>query len=766
MLVGGDGEASLVEIPTGTIRASRRVFIRRAIRALELSQRGVAYVLNGTSFATHGGVRTWDLEGGALRELSLGEVEFVDAQAATLDPRTERMVLVHEDQGEAALWLREPGGEGFSLRLDAAAFPEVTPSGRVLLRFGDGRIQLRAFTPDEEPLLDLAPPASAEGESAMVLAKPDRQGRVLYTTAPGEPLVWRDPRSGAVLERAPLAGSAPRQLLVSGDGERVAVLDREGSLELRAADDGRRLGVTPLPEGWEQAFDRSGSLHLDGPGDRFFYLGQQALVMVPLQTGDGDPGEPIEIPSADYVSGIVVSPDGRWLALYGRSLRLFDLEADTTEPVFAAEPGGAEHSVWGLTWMPDDAGLVTYGRGGVETWGRGGVEPSPCRGAGRVLFGARPTILVGAQRCELATGEVEEAPPALAWSGDGARALTYENERISVLGADGAVLGRVRKPRDLPVCRYGACVPRHALDEAGEVLAVASEEEVSVFQRRGRRLGHARASGIVGLRLSPDGAWVAVFDRGQDGIHVGLRRTRGLQESVRLRVTGAEQHAFAPDSTRAAVAHGAEVALVDLASGRTLATHEVPAPVRSLRYVDGALVIDAGSTMQVLDAEGAARAVRSELGQPWTVSPDGETLVHCERGALVAEDLLTRRNRALGECTSSDELEVSPGGRFVAVRRGAFVEVHRLADGASLRLHAPRIDANLSRQTHAYAQTDDGAYELAPGTEAGRFLYRRAGDLRRAPLVPLAEVPAQAGLVADFFAAPESAQSAPPAPEP
>ena len=720
--IGGDGEASLVDLTTGRVRASRRVFVRRAVRSLEVSRRGVAYVLNGTSFGTTGGVRTWDLRSGCLREVRLGGLGYIDAQSAALDPRSERLALIHSQEGAPGLWLQDERGHGSSLPLDTLAFPTFTPSGRLLLRLVDGRLQLRGFDDEAEPLLELSA-GPQEGDAVRVAVDP--KGRAIYTSSTGAALTWRDPLDGSAMAEVALESATQlRHLDVSGDGERLGLVRADGTIELRASRDGRELGTTALPEGWEQALEGVADLHLDHAGDRALYRAGQMLVAVPLRTPGVEPAEPSEMVVRDYTMALELSADGRWLAIVGRSLTLVDLGVAELEPALRFEPEGGEHSVWGVAWAPDDAGLVSYGRGGVESWGRGGIRSSGCRGAGVVVWGESPALHVGSERCDLATGQRVEMPPALATSADGSRLLVDRGTHLEVVDAAGDGAGRVRKPRGTAVCRFGECVARHALDADGSVLAHGSPRDVDVQDARGRPLGHLGLAEAEGRGRRP-----AALPRRRVRCSRSTAPAEGRSPSVECagwsswrpsRRPSPQHVSFAPDSESLAVANGAELTIL-AADGSTIASREGTEPIVSLAFTaDGqALVVRSAESLQVLDRDGAARAARSAIGVPWAVSSDGETVVQCENGTLIASDLLTRESRPLGDCMASDDLTISPSGRYVAARRGSFIEVHRLSDGAAIALHAPRVDENLALTSHPYAVDGSGAYELGAGGRPG-----------------------------------------------
>lgn len=758
--LGGDGEATLLELESGRIRAGRRVFVRRAIRRLVVSERGVAFVANGTSFGASGGLRALDLRSGRLREVALPGVAYLDVQALSIDRRSERLALVHEVEGSTLLRLQRPGGEGHDVPLAIAGFPSVLPTGSVLVRHGDATLSLRAFeATDEEPRFTVEPAPDAE---RLVLAVAHPEGRALFVVAPDRPLSWHDPDSGERLAEVAIDHQvAVKVLLLSGDGERLGLIRQDGTLTLRSSHEGAVIGRTQLPEGWEQAFNGPEGLHLDHDGDRLLFLGRQMVVQVPLRIGEAEPAEPSEVPLQDYTSGLVLSPDGRWLGVLGRSLTLFDLRSDTLEPR-RFEPAGGEHSVWGVAWKPDESALVSYGRGGVEWWGRDGFRSTPCRGTGTVLWGDEPALHMGARRCDLGDGETEAVPAPLGTSDDG-RVLVDTGRQLEVLDASGDRAGRIRKARGAGTCRYGRCVQRHALSADGEVVAyAASDHEVLVHHRRGRRLGRLRLpedqAPVQSLALSPDGAALLVFRTTQtEGLRAGLYRVRGMRAVAETGAASGTHYAFAAAGDRLAIADGTEVVLIDTAQGRTLATHDTGGEegVRSVSFTPGgaALIVRLPHRLRVLDRDGAPRTARDAIPLPWTVSSDAEKLVSCEAGVLVVTDLLTQETETLGDCTRGDALSFSPQGTYVTARRGSYVEVHRVADGAGLALHAPRVDANLDRRTHAYAVGDGGEYELAEDADPERFRYRRAGPMMSAPLVPLTEAPQTEGLVARFFGA-------------
>ncbi len=759
--LGGDGEASLVDLSSGRIRAGRRVFVRRAIRGLDVSDRGVAYVANGTSFGATGGLRSWDLRTGRLREVELPGLAYVDVQALSLEPHSERLALIHELEGSTMLRLQGPGLEARDVPLAVAGFPTVLPSGTVLIHHGDASVELRGFEDEsDEARFEVAP--SVEGQ--LVLATSHPNGEALFVAAPDAPLLWLDPTSGERVAEVTIDHEQPiRALLVSGDGERLALIRQEGELTLRSTRDGTVVGRTQLAEGWLQAFNGTEGLHLDHGGERLVYLGRQTLHVVPLKVGEDEPAEPSALELEDYTSGLVLSRDGRWLAVLGRSLTLFDLQADALEPR-RFEPAGGEHSVWGVQWKPDESALVSYGRGGVEWWGRDGFRATPCRGTGTVLWGDEPSLYMGARRCNLQSGESEEVPTPLATSEQTGRVLVDSGRLLEVLGPNGENLGRVRKARGAPTCRYGQCVQRHALSADGEFLAYATDHEALVHQRRGRRVGRLRIPSddqpIQAIELSPDGSSLLVFRHiASEGLRASLHRVHGMASLAETGVASPAHFAFARESSLLAIANGSEAVLIDATDGRTVATHDAGDGIRKIHVTpDGAAVIlELANGLRVLDRDGAPRTAKDDIPSPWTLSADAEKLASCQAGVLVVTDLLTQDTKTMGDCTHGDDLSFSPLGTYVTARRGSYVEVHRVADGSGIALHAPRMDENLDRQTHAYAVSDEGAYELAEDADPERFLYRGGGPMVAAPLVPLSEAAATPGLVAGFFGGPAPA---------
>jgi hypothetical protein len=270
---------------------------------------------------------------------------------------------------------------------------------------------------------------------------------------------------------------------------------------------------------------------------------------------------------------------------------------------------------------------------------------------------------------------------------------------------------------------------------------------------------------VVAVALAPDGDTVMSIHRGPDGFLARLHRVRGGRPIAELPIGSIELFAFGPAGELLALANGAEVVLVDLEGGRTLASHELEAPVAGVAVTpDGqAIIARTATSLRVLEKDGAARAAVPELAKPWAISADGEKLAVCEAGTLLVRDLLTRQERTLGDCTLGDDVSFSPRGTYVASRRGSYVEIFRAADGAGLGLHAPRLDENLDRRTHAYAVATNGRYELDAEASADRFLYRRSGPLQEAALVSLDQAPATPGLVAGFFGAPADPEEEPPA---
>lgn len=759
--LGGDGEASLVDLESGRIRAGRRVFVRRAIRGLDVTDRGIAYVANGTSFGAMGGLRSWDLRTGRLREVELPGLAYVDVQALSVEPRSERLAMIHELEGSTMLRLQGPGLEPRDIPLTIAGFPTVLPTGAVLIHHGDASVELRGFEDEEdEPRFEVAP----EGEDQLVLATVHPNGEALFVAAPDAPLLWLDASTGERIAEVSIEHEQPiRALIVSGDGERLALIRQDGGLTLRSTRDGSVIGQTQLPEGWLQAFNGTEGLHLDHAGERLVFLGRQTLTAIPLRVGDENPGEPVAIGLEDYTSGLVLSRDGRWLAVLGRSLTLFDLQAEELVPR-RFEPAGGEHSVWGVQWKPDESALVSYGRGGVEWWGRDGFRSTPCRGSGTVTWGDSPSLYMGARRCDLQSGESEEVPTPLAASESTGRVLVDNGRQIEVLGPDGESLGRVRKGRGAPTCRYGQCLQRHTLSADGEVLAFATEREVVVHQRRGRRVGRLRIPDdhhpIQAIELSPDGTALLVFRHvDSEGLRASLHRVRGMASLAEIGVASPNHFAFARETHLLAIANGSEAVLIDATDGRLVATHDAGDGIRKIGITaDGAAVIvELPSGLRVLDRDGAPRTAKDGIPLPWAVSADAEKLASCHAGVLVVTDLLTNDTKTMGDCTRGDELSFSPLGTYVTARRGSYVEVHRVADGSGVALHAPRMDENLDRQTHAYAVSDEGAYELAEDADPSRFLYRGPGTMVSAPLVPLSEAAATPGLVARFFGAPAPA---------
>ena len=840
--LGGDGEAALVDLRQGSVRGTHRLFARRGLRRLRLGGGELVYGVNATSLATSGGLRSWSLRSGRGQSADSPGLSFVDYATTDIDASTGRIAIVHVVQQTPVLRLQE-GARYQDAPLLERATPRFVGSSLVLLRMPrQGRIELRRFE-DGEALWE-----RPLHRAATIAIHP--AGQAIFTLWDRR-LLWLDPSTGAVRGQVPVPDETADVLLISGDGERIAMVGTAGTLVMWATRDGQRISAGPLPA---ELSDRDVELLLTRSGEGMLSLGSDTVGWAPLPfEADGtptgpeptspeptspeptspeptspEPTSPVptspvptspEPTSSDISTGrpgavqlpspaheLVESGDGKFVAAVGsalfvlptRALREARSSMDTsresvlpTRALREASPAtgrdevrrfraaGGEHNIWGVSWLPDDSGLVTYGRGGVELWSAGRIGDTKCVGTGGVLWGDRPAFLSGSTRCDLTTGETVRDRPAIAVSADRRRLLVDTGPTLEVLDSTGRSTLTVLKPRPATrACEHGACAARSALSPSGDALAWATDETLFVHTGRGRRLARkvlAESEPVVAMALGPGARTLVTFHPlAPAAAHGGpvqqgpippaertarLWRVRDMRLVTETAVSHAALTAFDPSGEHWVGAYGSVVTFIAAREGRTLAEHDLKAPISELRTTSrgDAMIVGSRHRLRVLELDGAPRAVADDIRVPWAVSDDGEKLAQCDSdGELRLRDLLTREETSLGACAEFDQLSFSASARFLAIRSGSRVRVIRLTDKETLLLRTPRVEENLQRLAFPYAVDGRGRYQLADPRHATRFLYRQAGDMRTAPMVPLDEVRPTDGLVERFFAPSEA----------
>ena len=760
-----DGVVSLVDVPSGQLRASRRIFVRTAHRRVfpERSGRGV-YVASGSSFNAQGGLLRWDLHANTWSWL-LGPSMTFDPDLVALHPDDRTLAFV-TDEGNFAL--RLPDGRVQSSELSRAGEHTVAfaPSGASWMVFaGESR---------EIWLLD---PATAEtyhhlgGEDAQRWLPPvyRPQGGALLVASEEGAVLLLHPRTGDVLARWSRRGGG--RLVDAGwaaGGERVYVISDDHHVEIFDAHTGAPTRAFDAP-----ALERA---RLDDPaGGRVWTAHRTSVGSVSLT--DGADGPTIDVGS--YVGSLAASSDGARLAIASGS-ELVVVDAASGQKVVEVEGDAGEHSVWGVTWSPDSHHLVTWGRAGVEMWGTDGARSTGCTGVGQVRFGdAGPLYDQRGSICDLRTGTNrpneggrfiqmnDRATLAVMALGEG-ELRAFDLRR----GRRGA---RLRVPERVPC--YGAECPQVAVNDQ-EMIAVVSGGEVAVFDARGRRRARVRAvEGWVAhsVHLSPDGQHLVIGSRQEAsdrGFAVALHRVRGGRLIARHELRGSDDQAARIRDVvfgegRLAVTHGDGAVVYDEA-GAVVMSVAVSQP-RTAVFSGDALVLDAAEAVVVAEADGTER-LRREVPAQHAISASGEQVAFCEvpgggvPASLVVHDTLTNQTRRYGNCFPTDGLDFSPDLRFLAQRSGPIVHVHTL--GASPRTLTVRTYRHYEEgqgMVGVPAASDAGGRFQVDATHLERFRVRAPGPLRQSALAPAEADGMTTDLVADFFApAPATPAPSPP----
>ncbi|MCB9636355.1 MAG: hypothetical protein H6721_29950 [Sandaracinus sp.] len=734
---GGDGVFAVVDVATGQLRASRRVFVRSGRRwVFATTPHEAIAASSGGFFDGTGGLFRWDLFADVWTPLYTSGAGR--SATAHVDAARDGSAYVHRDhdEGGARLVLEREGHEPLALDVEAERVEHVA--------FDTSR------DCTERPRCSHTLSVTLRDPSTVVLF--DVRDGTRRAEAPGhhDTFVgndaWLVANEREVTLRSRSDGSVRRTLTL--DADPLVMLASPGVVAILEVGLGWRAFDTETltPRG---RWDESDAFALAADGSAAYRIADGALEEWPL--GADAPRRSAHPSVSAY--GMEVSNDGTTIALVaGADLVLWDVASWTERARVAGNAG--EHSVWGARWSPDGTALVTYGRGGVERWGVEGAVSTPCRSASPPMLraGGHGMVLAERQACDLDRGAFpSEGGVLLAAADDGTRALVWRQDGLFFVGDAGESPAGPPKPE----CRYGECLERVATDRTTNVVAVSSRRAVSVHtvgSRRAVRLAVPRGvDAAPRIRMAPDGSAVAMLV--DAAVHVVDVRSR----RVRFTLPAAEgaQVVFADDGSRVAVGHPESLRVVDARDGRVLVTASSVASFRDLRFsADGSRLIARGlEELVVVDLESGEERLRLRAFSPTSaVSDDGSRLARCDEGRLLVEDLVLSRRLDRGPCRPTDELVLSPDGTRLAQREDAIVRVHRLdgplrGHGDVLVLRTYRTDDGVDVPV---AEDLEGRFEVDP-RYLPLFAWREAGGVVEGALRPASEGPRVEGLVARFF---------------
>jgi eukaryotic-like serine/threonine-protein kinase len=379
-------------------------------------------------------------------------------------------------------------------------------------------------------------------------------------------------------------------------------------------------------------------------------------------------GKPV--PGTDNASSLFWSPDGRSLGFFTPGkLKRIDLSGGTAVPICDVIAGGGKSGTWGaggdiLYSSVQGANLYRVAAaGGVP---KGVIEPDPSRGETRVnwpwFLPDGKAFLYGA-RLRDGGGNLMLVEPGKASRvvGPMASAVQYSEPGYLVFSREGALLGQRFDSKSGRLEGEPFSIAEHvayflssgqasfAVSPSG-TLAYQSHEDVSRLtwiDRAGRSLGTIGPPGnYLSVAVARDGRRI-FYDRTRPGVGTFDVWSFDLERGVETPVTTDPDTEFAPVELR----DEKEIVYSATRGG-------APQLVRRN--------LETGREEQLQDV---ARAFQ----QAQDVSPDGGTLVYCERSANGNFDIWTLPLSGPGRPTAllqspfeKKEVRFSPDGRFLA----------------------------------------------------------------------------------------------------
>ena len=778
VLAGTDqGALLLFDVPSGHVRAYRRVARTQPVTELRLADEGpaaAAHFMDPNAGYVYGGVvwdlrrdRLWDppsFDGARLRLSPDG------AWAVQLGPEEERLEARGADGREASRPLPERA-EGLGFTRDGAAF---------LLWAGDAIQPLVPAT-----LRPRRPAWPLAGVPFRVAGDADR----LAVREEGA-LVLRDALTGREVARFSDAGEDP--LPAAREDGRLAWAGEGGRVWTRApADDG---DADPAPRALSPADDApplalrwspAGHLvvcrgeHVDvyagddlgahtrhatpcSARDAYLFEGPRPYLLDPDATTRGTlvvrtpDRRPLEVPVPDYLplGRHGVPPRGRYVLTAGWPVQLVAVDRRRARPLLHRR-GTPEKSAWSVSLAAERLSL--HGRGWSARFPPGDA-PRPRPPAEDE--GEPPWLeYESEEESHVLVDESGERGVAVVWQ-DGSRyapvAIVFADEDAEPIPLPRAFHRPVR-------CAFGHegdyldCELEATFAEDGRLTLRYGPpgDALGVFDL-GRRRAVGLAEGVVRDLLLDDGTWVATLRDGRV-----LRLGPDLRpRATLLRPRPNRRARLAVDGTRLAIVRGASLVLVDLETNRRL--HAIRLPAGGWPTFDGERIsVLIPGAMLWYDFRSGELAGRVDLEGLRTLTPDRERALVCREGRLLLVPVdpdASAAARPLGPCPPAGRLELAHG--FVAWTDGTRATVLRLADGQRLTL--ARI--HLRRAPLDVAFTPEGHLWLSRPEALWALRVRAPGPLLEAALFEPTEAMLRADLVQDFLAgAPLGPPSARPA---
>lgn len=722
---GEDGTVAVIDVATGAVRASSRVVRSSRVRfdlALTADTALVTFHSEGSE-----GVSLWRWREGTSVELQLGEDAdpLSTDDAIALAPRGDRVLVARSERAVIA----------------------STSTGRVLGHGEElGDVQRCVWPTTATILAELRP---RDGGAAVVAALDARglarrwqsgpesgwdvsRGGDRVATLEGEVLVLRATATGEEIARIPHGWTGRAEVVLSRDGDRVALASDARSVVLSPA-----AGAPPLElAGRVRWMSRRNALVESEDGELRRWVFDRARLgtriaprddTAPRLDTDGD-GEPDEARNEEWIgeSGAVVLVRGRRLEIVDASGRARELAQ------------GGEHSVWSAAVAPGGRELLVGGRFGTQLWSASGVRSSTCAGDAEELpiDWSAHTVLSGGG-CELATDRRLGSYGrgfVVARTEDLRHAITSEGDLVDLAAAGRG--DRATRRAGLPdlSCSYDThyCSERVLLapgaraiafdpgptwddgdaeaaslhDVAGErVLARFPAARAMVFAPDGAYLAHASPRSLRVISLAGDAAPERTLagPAGRD-----LPDGEDVEPALAVSLDGRAIAWAQGDGRRVRVVRASDGAELDEVSSRE--------PVTALRFSrDGRhLAVRTRHGLEIRDV--AARAPASSIA-----GASGSMPVLCAGGRIrVIRDAAGGGGLEVldvAECRGADGLPALDGSQgFLVWRSDGAVRVTRLSDRAELYVRTLRDagEHHLAHDAEGRWWTDEPATDAAP----------------------------------------------------
>jgi WD40 repeat protein len=512
--------------------------------------------------------RVWDLEDGRERVVLSGHTDIL---RAALYVSTERIVTAAHD-GTVRLWNAEDGTELRRWTLARAVRRlAFSPDGRTLLAATEAPDGFAVLDLErDEPLRQVCPEDAVAG-TELVAFSPD--GTQVFTIEQQ----WRafqaarlcafDFETGALQWAVHGVQSYLPWLHFSRDGQQVTCsfeARRHSSPMTFHTRTGTPVPTEPESEPFARCFLPDGTLVKMGDGTVELHRHGAMVREFPLPTDcGGEQGRPVP------------SPDGRYVAFYGKGPTLLPLEVSTGR----MGPARAHRaSVRDVTFSRDGSRLLTYAWDGtLRVWdcatgtqvscddmfrrfrARHGYIEHSCLADGNMWVSTWPDVIVDGLTGAEVEAEGGFRPYRVSWSGDAALLAHFrpdEEDRPAIV--HDARTGRQLRRVPLPLVKDEA----RALSRSGRFMATwesyrsppAARTAIRIWDLDRRALcseQFPRDSTPWELRFTPDDRWFAYIDEPCTLVLVDLEhpeRQRKLESPVPI-----SAFAFSEDSQSVAI---------------------------------------------------------------------------------------------------------------------------------------------------------------------------------------------------------------------